>query len=362
MKTVMIYAYTRFNLGDDLFVKVLCERYPGTNFVLKAPRYYNQVFKELENLSIYSDNSLLQKGTHLIKKKLKLLDYFPNRLLKKCDAAIHIGGSLFIQGDNWKRNILNTKSMRYKNMPFFLLGANFGPFIDKEYFQAHKEIFKDYTDICFRENHSFEIFKDLNNVRMANDIIFQLKSEKEALVEKKITISVIKPSTRRNFSHLDDIYYKKIKQISLFYIERGYKVTLMSFCEYEGDKEAVGEIKQLIPSEYHNQVIEYLYKFNIKEALEVIATSKFIIATRFHAMILGWVYNKPVYPIVYSKKMTNVIEDSNFRGDFIELENIQTLDPEEIYESLQKNVFDVSILSENAEKQFEKLDEYLLNS
>lgn len=36
---MMVSAYTEFNLGDDLFIKVLCERYPDTRFMIIAPVY-----------------------------------------------------------------------------------------------------------------------------------------------------------------------------------------------------------------------------------------------------------------------------------------------------------------------------------
>src|SRR5699024_1160694 len=45
MKKVMVYAYSQFNLGDDLFIKILCERYPETQFVLYAPKQYKRCFQ-----------------------------------------------------------------------------------------------------------------------------------------------------------------------------------------------------------------------------------------------------------------------------------------------------------------------------
>ena len=46
MKKIKVYAYTRQNLGDDLFIKILCERYPNTQFVLYAPNVYKDIFKD----------------------------------------------------------------------------------------------------------------------------------------------------------------------------------------------------------------------------------------------------------------------------------------------------------------------------
>lgn len=59
MKKMMVSAYTEFNLGDDLFIKVLCERYPDTRFMIIAPRLYKLVFKDIKNLKVYASNSIL---------------------------------------------------------------------------------------------------------------------------------------------------------------------------------------------------------------------------------------------------------------------------------------------------------------
>lgn len=59
MKRIMINAYTTFNLGDDLFIKVLCERYPNTEFILYAPKEYKINFKNSSNLKVISNSNIL---------------------------------------------------------------------------------------------------------------------------------------------------------------------------------------------------------------------------------------------------------------------------------------------------------------
>ncbi|MEI4829869.1 polysaccharide pyruvyl transferase family protein [Bacillus sp. FJAT-53711] len=361
MKKVMVYAYTHHNLGDDLFIKILCERYPKVKFILYAPNRYKSCFKNIKNISIIPSDLLIFRGINYIFRKLKVNRFFVRELIaNKCDAMVYIGGSLFIQGEDWKEGIENVKSMQIKSKPFFLLGANFGPFKEKEFYLAYKEIFKGYTDVCFREKYSYDMFNDLNNVRMADDIIFQLEREGSQQPKNSIVISVIKPSIRKHLKNYDEIYYEKIKDIATYFIEKGYEITLMSFCESEGDLEAVEKIMNRIPKEYLSNVTTYLYELNIREALSIIEKSSFVVATRFHSMILGWVYNKPVFPIVYSEKMTNVMRDVDFKGAYTEFNNIDSLNPEEVFKSMETNLIDVSNQIDNAKRHFEKLDEYLL--
>jgi colanic acid/amylovoran biosynthesis protein len=357
----MINAYTNFNLGDDLFIKILSERYPNTRFFLYAPKKYNLYFKESKNIKIIPNDSIFNRGVNFIFRFLKIQMSIKKLVSKSCDAIVNIGGSIFMQGENWKETFESNKSMRAKNKPFFVLGANFGPYSESEFYLNYKELFQEYTDICFREKKSFELFNDLNNVRWADDIVFQIQKQAIEQAVNNIVVSVIKPSIRKHLSKYDDIYYSKIKEIALLFIEKGYNVTLMSFCDNEGDREAIDEIINLIPNEFLSKVSKHLYELNIEETLNIIASSKFIVATRFHSMILGWVYNKPVFPIVYSEKMTNVMEDLGFQGLYTKINNIEFLKPEEVFQCMKTNRIDVSMQVKSAEKHFEKLDEFLVN-
>src|SRR5699024_5509467 len=357
-KKVMIYAYTNFNLGDDLFIKILCERYPKINFVLFAPKEYKYTFENFDNISIYPSNNYFLKLLRYGLKKIKY-DFSPQaKIAKKCDAIVQIGGSIFIQRNDWNGM---PKHKTLTENPYFVLGANFGPFQDQQFYYEHYKLFKQYKDVCLRDNYSYELFKDLKNVRKADDIVFQLNKNNTIALSNSLVISVIKPSYRECLNGYDESYYKKIKDITIYYINKGYTVTLMAFCVKEGDKEAIDEILKLIHNNLLKHANRFLYQYNITEALNIIASSTLIVATRFHAMILGWVYNKPVFPIAYSKKMNNVMNDVSYSGSYTNLKEIDILQLEYVYKSIQTNLVDVSVQAKNATNHFKKLDEYLLN-
>lgn len=361
MKKVMIYAYTYFNLGDDLFIKILCERYPNTQFVLYAPKGYQNTFKSLKNIQYFPSDTIINRGTNFIFNLFKIPFLTRRRLAKRCDLVVQIGGSLFIQSDQWQNELKNTKHLKSQGKPFFLLGANFGPYSEVNFFREHKQIFKQYTDICFRDYYSYQLFSDLNNVRIADDIAFTLKKKEVQNKKNRITISVIKPSNRADLSNYDESYYFKISEIVIMFIDQGYSVMLMSFCEYEKDHQAIKSITQLIPERYHSKIDSYYYKTNLDEALKVIAQSRFIVATRFHSMILAWVYGIPVFPIIYSEKMTHVINDIGFIGPSITIKDIHTLEANHVYKSLSMGHFDISKQIKQAQKHFLHLDALLTN-
>lgn len=359
MKKVIIYAYTQFNLGDDLFIKILCERYPDTQFLLYAPRGYQKLFHMLPNLRVFPSDTLWFRGVRLLSRKLHLEHVLCNIIAKNYDMAVYIGGSLFIQGENWKKEFRNNKALKLTNKPFFLLGANFGPYDDDEFYIAYKKLFHTYTDICFRDRHSLELFRDLPQTRMAADIVFQLQMPTANTQEKMVVLTVIKPSIRKHLVNSDQLYYQKMSEVAIHFIERGYQVTLMAFCVIEQDDEALTAIKQRIPKHLIPNVATYVYQYHIDEALQILVQSSFIVASRFHAMILGWVMEKPVFPIVYSRKMTNVMQDLHFTGKYCDFDALHTLKANDVFASLNNSTINVSNPVKEAEEHFLLLDKYM---
>lgn len=359
MKKVLIYAYNRLNLGDDLFIKILCERYKKTQFIMLCDRKYSIAFKDIENLKCYSIDTFFERLINLIFRKFKVDNFLKEYHIKRVSAIVTIGGSLFIQNNSWKKGINDLNIRLGINKPNYLIGCNFGPFYDEEYLKQYRNLFLKYKDICFRDSYSYELFKDINTVRMAPDIVFQLNGKLEEKINNSVVISVIKPSIRKELIGLDSDYYNKIKELIIEFINRGLDVTLMSFCKDEGDEEAIDEIYSLIDDKYIKMLTKYYYAGNIEEALKIINNAKFIIATRFHSMILGYACNKPTFPIVYSKKMSNVIFDIDTNIKYVDLQNINKIKASEVYEYMVSQKVDISKQRIESEKHFEILDKYL---
>ncbi len=135
----------------------------------------------------------------------------------------------------------------------------------------------------------------------------------------------------------------------------------MSFCEFEGDHEAVNTIADSLPSSYLSKLRKHYYEGDLEKILEVMSQSTFVIATRFHAMILGWVYEKPVFPIVYSEKMKRVMNDIGFKGSYTDFNMLDQLKATEVFSSMHTNFIDITAQAQNSKKHFNKLDAYLLS-
>ncbi|UAL46929.1 polysaccharide pyruvyl transferase family protein [Sutcliffiella horikoshii] len=359
MKNVFLEAYTNVNLGDDLFIKILCERYPQVNFILFAPKEYKRIFKKNKNIKCFSNSSykirLIDKLFAMFNRK----NYFQTKIKKSCIATVKIGGSMFIQSVNWRKH-LDEFGKNTPDNPYFLLGANFGPYDEEEYYGLHQRVFKEYTDICFRESLSYALFKQLPNVRVADDIVFNLKTKLNGHVKNEVFISVIKPSYRNQIKHTEKQYFETLSKLIIKFIQNSIKVNLVGFCQNEGDNEGISTIIDIIPQEYQRHVNAHQYTGNIDEILELMSRSKYVIATRFHAMILAWLYKKPVLPLVYSQKMQNIIDDVGFKGLTFNITEMDNLDPEEVLFSLKsQEVMEIKKQVVNSRSHFLILDQYL---
>lgn len=350
---INLYGYVRNNLGDDLFFEHVANRYPRYTFELFAPPIYEDTFSNTDNIKlIYPSISkrVLNKLYKSIFKKTM------NLYTSDVNASLLVGGSLFMENMNWKLGQQDFNKKFIASKQNYLLGANFGPYTSQEFYNSYQMEFTNFEDICFREEYSKNLFKNLKNVRVAPDILFGFKNNKFNInEERKIFISVIKPSIRKDLIDIDTKYYKGISELVGKYTLQGYEISLVSFCQAEGDEQAIDEIYSLLND--NTNVRKIYYKgFNREEILNELASSEIIVATRFHAMILGWVFNKKVLPLVYSNKTLNVINDVEFSGKYIDIrkDDDYSINQKEI--GILENVTSIAIESE---KHFEVLDTVL---
>ncbi|WP_297596989.1 polysaccharide pyruvyl transferase family protein [uncultured Cetobacterium sp.] len=358
MKKVLIKAYAQLNLGDDLFIKMLCERYENTNFyIFTTSEYENLKGIDSNNLKIMYNNSLLKRVLSNLGRKCGIPNILEDIFSKNIDAVVNIGGSIFIENkfseEDFKireRNLKNGKN-------YFVLGSNFGPYKDEEFKEKYYNFFEKCQDVCFRERYSYDIFKDLENVRFGKDIVFNLKGN--SVEGDYVLFSIILPSKRDELIKFESEYFNRLKALVLEIVKNGRKIKFMSFCKGEGDEEAIEKLFNMIPNKYHKNISIYFYRGDLKEAIEIIANANSIVATRFHAMILGFVFKKTVFPVAYSKKMTNILDELEFKGNFVTLQNMRDLTYEKFIENTPLPLNVLARASQDGERHFIKLDEFL---
>lgn len=345
MKKIFLKGYLKNNLGDDLFIKIITERYPDTKFYSIGQGKYN--FSNLVFIDSFKAKcfSGFAKLFSLNKLSFELL------LRKYCDAMLLLGGSMFIEGKSRYNNRL------FKEGNYYILGSNFGPYNSDNYYNEVHSIFSKATDVCLRDQASYDLFNDISNVRKGSDIVFSMEVEKyiPKTKEKRVVFSVINPEVKLG-KVVSKNYKTNLINFIYFFKSEGYDVTLMSFCDFEGDRAFIDEISSNFPD---NDIDKYYYEGNIDEALKIFGKSEVIVASRFHASIIGLIMDKTIVPFVYSDKTINVLEDMHFMGKILDIRDNEIID---FYELFHNNLnYKISIVDQinSANSHFNKIDKYL---
>lgn len=348
-KTIYLKAYLSKNLGDDMFVHCIAERYPEVLFKIYTISEYAQAFHKQTNIKNRSNMlAFLDRVSNKLTGKQICRQYIE----KTADATVHIGGSIFIEPEGFV-----PPKAYYSNPKLYVIGCNFGPYKTDAYYRFIFSRLQKATDVCFRDRYSYEKFAALGHARMAPDVLFGYPNYPTPKTGCGIGISVINPSMRPDLQHIADTYYRVIAQLVDRYADMGKPVKLFSFCTAEGDLAAITEILKRCKTDTADSIE---YNGDIDVMLDKINSCEYIVASRFHAMIIGWCLSKKVFPIIYSDKQSNVIDDVGYSGPCWDLRNPESYTAEKLLGNIfASNAQSTETYKVDAQRQFEKLDSYL---
>lgn len=356
MKKVLLHYYNKVNLGDDLFIKILSSRY--TNTFTLANISGNTFLESLPNIT-----SGMYRIAHVALKvtgKLTGLRNLPLKVLAtKHDVMVYIGGSIFIENnqlDKWEKELSYYRSL---TIPYYILGSNFGPYQHDEFKNIIEQIIRKASDVCFRDFASYAIFKDIPTSRVATDVAFALNTKPFDIKDEKTAIFSLIDSTKKFDSITTEKYEEIVRTLTKRLIADNYKVIYMSFCKHEGDEVANNRVRAGLPADISSKIVEFNYHGNLDDALSLLARSEIIIASRFHATILGLVFGKKVLPMAYSDKTTDILTDMAFPGTVADIRKIDKFDPM-TFDFNTIPIMDVAEQRALAETQFQELDKVLI--
>ena len=319
MKKLFLYAYGGINLGDDLFVRVICGRYPQAQFYIWGDKIRQEVFRDVPNLKVLLRDNPVSNVLGAIRPSFAAR--YHGWLESRCDAVVYIGGSIFMEYPNWEQ-ICTWWNYEAQNRPFYVMGANFGPYHTEAYREKMAEIFANCRDVCFRDRYSAELFPGV--ARCAPDILFSYPMPKVPVKERQVFVSVINCTGRdeaHSLTRFDESYVAHMARLLKSYLDEGWRIVLSSFCENEGDEEGIRKMLDAMGVDDKNPGISLLCYdgTNTDVLLTAIAESERVVATRFHGVILALAAGRPVLPVVYSDKTLRVLEDLEFDGAVVDL-------------------------------------------
>lgn len=361
--SVALRFYNARNLGDDLFVKILADRYQN-RFLIGQPiphsrKFSQDPFLDLENVEL-AESRLEYYAAKIFDRIFRKKTIVNIRRILRSQILVYTGGSIFIEGKNrefWHRE---ERSYRKLPIPYAIVGANFGPWKTQDFVNLVRSILSGSVDTCFRDKDSHDQFSEIALARYASDIVFSLDTSNLSKITSRnnAVVSVVETSGRFRSSVVNAYEELIVKAVSEL-VTQGRDVTLMSFCRVEGDEEVIRRIIYKLPDHICKNVTTYFYRGNINQALSVICRSNLVIGTRFHSVILALLLNKPVIPIAYSDKTLTVLKDIGFDGKVFDL-RIDTSSDLSKDDLLKATTFNVQKQIVSSELQFAILDDLLI--
>jgi colanic acid/amylovoran biosynthesis protein len=352
-----------FNLGDDLFLDILAKKFPYSEFTINyLGKNYDQFISHYKNLAKRKYTVIDKIG-----QRLKISNTITNyaKVAQEHDALLFLGGSIFREEEYhhslYQDRLEIVREFKKRDKPFFILGANFGPFESVQFFNDYNNFFKLCDDICFRDLYSYDLFNHLPQVRYAPDIVFQMNVDKYKGIAKKNSVGFSIIDVRHKYGlskYYNDYISSTVKSIELL-VKKGYVCYLLSFCESEGDLEIINTIISHLPKETLKNVSIYNYRGDIKEAISLIASFNLLVAARFHANILAMLLGIGVMPIIYSPKTANMLKDINFNEILISMETLNLQFDSDILIKSFNNKASLGLILNEAKNHYEKLSEFL---
>ena len=363
-KQVYLFACIEKNIGDDLFIYAVAQRYPQIDFIISSDADYLNVNKiknlkyskimkiwlKLSNNS--SDNCIKRNIISIVEKAFRIF-------IKKLDS-IYIVGNAF-------------KNMNYKGFyqikwierrikiskKFYLISTNYGPTNNGIWEKDCKKVFSKMTDVCFRDMKSYELFKNLKNVRYAPDAVISIdvKKHNNSNKNKYIIISVIDckmKSRSKNINNIATSYEDKIISLINSFNDEGIGVVLLNSNTTQDEPASKRIYNNCIKKD---MISIYNYDGNLNGIFNLFECAKGIIATRLHTIILAWKYDIPVIPIVYDIKVENLLNSYCFNENKWDILDINKIDYYSVSNSIKNYNFNLSKqLVSAANKQFLKID------
>lgn len=360
---VVLFACIEKNIGDDLFVYCLCKRYPNIMFTISNKARYGAL-AEIPNIKFSRTLEMWcsYNGIESSNIILKCLGYIVRKvcacLMGDIDYGIYIVGNAFKNTKYIeKRQSLWIKERRQLVKKFFLLSTNFGPYNDIRWKREFDDIFSQMDDVCFRDKESYKAFDKIGNVRYAPDAVLSLGKMEKKAQENNIVISIIDCALENRPEGLKkcgDNYEDKMVEVINYFSYLGYQIVVVCSNTIQ-DVPAANRIIERCKIKQKIKLCKYQGNYN--EIFSIFSSAQFTISTRLHTIILSWLFELPVIPIVYDIKIENMLQSYNFSGKYYNIQDIELLKCEDIEGIIANYKFDnLNNIIQAANNQFSKLD------
>lgn len=331
---IFVSFYDRANLGDDLLLRALIDRYPGVAFDYLELGADKGAFAHAPHAHGWSVVRYADGALRRLRMPLRFAARARSWLIRRARHAVRIGGSLYMERGAWRLDAdLDADLLRSREGAFFING-NFGPWQTAEFLERYAGIFSRAVDVTVRDRASLAQLADIPTVRLAPDLIFATPRPAVTADRDGVVVSLIDLSQREALARHRGPYEEALADVIEALAAAGEKVTLMGFCAYEGDEAAAGRVLGLLQPWVRSLVATHFYRGDVDGALATIAGARAVLATRFHAMVLGLTFGCRVCTITYSDKTAQALDDLGLEQHGWTLEEFAAASRSEVVEQL----------------------------
>ncbi|WP_283746696.1 polysaccharide pyruvyl transferase family protein [Bacillus cereus] len=317
---VAVDAYFNNNLGDDLFLDILVERYKDVTFdFMLCDEMACKAFIDHPRVNYKSRKEVF-------------------RNIIKYDSYIFIGGSMFQEPKDWKKMWrkfdLTVSIFKLFRKSTFVLGCNFGPYKTVEYKEKYSRTFRKLTHMTVRDQYSFELLKDKDiNLTLHPDIVLSKKHDEKGSGKSNVVgISIINWPKNNNEKGYIDFNVNLIREL----LNENKKVRIFAFQNTSkiSDNKIISKVIKELDSAAQNEVDVISYDGNIKFFLEKYSQCDSMVTSRFHSLIISLINGQAIYPVIYSEKTLNTMKFLGIDLEYMRLEEISIGNVAEVKKNL----------------------------
>lgn len=351
MKKVLVYgAYDLDNLGDDYMMYQVDQKLKENGIVpvyrglSKKRNYFN--ISEIETLEFPKSNNKLVFLLKVIKWILKRED------IKDIDSVICMGGGY----TNEEFGLMNLLRLYFFILKFkmhrkkiYFTGQTVGPIESKFFVKLIKKIYSSAEKILVREEYSKKLLESYNikSELVGDDAFLTLGNSKIPKIEKENKI-IFNYKEFENYSEHKDKYFNVLYKFAES--QKGYKIVVVPFRSSKDDKEYRANFELYNYLKKKNIDVEFKVERNIEELKKLFLTSKYVVGTAYHSIVLGLIFNNKVFSAYsgeyYKMKINGILDWFNIsETNCIELSKISC-------EKIEKNINELGIekIKDNSRK------------